>query len=367
MSHIHIPDGVLPLWLWAGGWALALVMVFAAGRYAERSEVRRKVPLLAVISALMLVAMSSEIVPIAYHLNLTVVAGVLLGPALAVIAAFIVEVVLAMLGHGGVTVLGLNTLLITTEMVMGWALFHGLVRALGRRHAGWSGGITTVITLATTTTMLVGIVALAGGGAATARESGALDPSTLTFKNPFAAGVFSAGLFSGGESEPGAEPAGSRGASASTSQSVRRFAAVVYTLGPIRLDHRGPRDRRHPRIRRQSPAEPHLGGCTRTDRAQGARPRDHGPSNVNIGVIDTSATSQSSWMHRLSPRSKLVSFALVLAAVVVTWNVLIVSSLVVVLAAVVVSTRLRYRLAFGLAAYPAVFALIFAFASAPDR
>ena len=223
MSHIHIPDGVLPWWLWVPGWLLALVLVFVAGRAAERHEVRRKVPLLAVVSALMLVAMSSEVVPIAYHINLTVVAGVLLGPALSVIAAFIVQVVLAMLGHGGVTVLGLNTLVISTEMVVGWALFRVLVAALSRRRVRWAAAIATVITLAISTTMLVGIVALAGGGAAAARDSGALDPASMTFANPFSGGIVHVGLFSGGEhlSTPPAH------------SSVARFAAIVYTLGSI--------------------------------------------------------------------------------------------------------------------------------------
>lgn len=190
MSHIHIPDGVLPAWLWIGGWLLTLSIVFVAGRLAERNDVRRKVPLLAVVSALMLVAMSSEIVPLAYHVNLTVIAGVLLGPVLSVIAAFIVEVVLAMLGHGGVTVLGLNTLMIATEMVLGWTLFHGLVVVLSRRRVRVATGTATVLTLATTTTLLVGLVALAGGGAAAAA---------------------------------GEQP----------SLSVARFAAMVYTLGPV--------------------------------------------------------------------------------------------------------------------------------------
>ena len=109
----------------------------------------------------------------------------LLGPVLSVIAAFIVEVVLAMLGHGGVTVLGLNTLMIAAEMVLGWALFRGLIAVLGRQRVRAAAGIATVLTLATTTTLLVVLVALAGGGAATARETGALDPATLTFANPF--------------------------------------------------------------------------------------------------------------------------------------------------------------------------------------
>lgn len=222
MSHIHIPDGVLPIWLWLPGWIAALALVFIAGRLAERAEVRRKVPLLAVVSALMLVAMSSEIVPIAYHINLTVVSGVLLGPILSVIAAFIVQVVLAMLGHGGVTVLGLNTLIVSFEMIAGWALFRLLVAALGRSRVRWATAIATVLTLLMSTTLLVVIVALSGVGAAAARDTGALDPSSLAFANPFSSGVFHIGLFSGGEH-----------AAPTSTLSVWRFAAVVYTLGSI--------------------------------------------------------------------------------------------------------------------------------------
>jgi cobalt/nickel transport system permease protein len=222
MSHIHIPDGVLPWWLWVPGWILALVLVGVAAKVSARADIRRKVPLLGVVSALMLVAMSSEIVPLAYHINLTVVAGVLLGPWLGIIAAFIVEVILALIGHGGVTVAGLNTLMIATEVVLGWALFRGLVSLGGRRNVRPAAAIAAVITLAITTTMLVGLVALAGGGAATGRETGALDPSTLRFGNPFAGGVFSVNTLRGEAKPPPSEQL-----------SVKRFALVVYTLGPI--------------------------------------------------------------------------------------------------------------------------------------
>lgn len=228
MSHIHIPDGVLPLWLWGGGWLAAMALVWLAGRLSERADVRRKVPLLGVVSALMLVAMSSEVVPIAYHINLTVVAGILLGPALSVVAAFIASAVLAMLGHGGVTVLGLNTLVVAAEMVLGWALFRGAMRVLGRRGPGPAAGFVTVVTLAVTTTILVGIVALAGTTAATRRETGALDPASLEFKAPLAEGVWTVGLFSGGEGQAGEEDDADV-----TPLSVGRFAMVVYTLGPL--------------------------------------------------------------------------------------------------------------------------------------
>lgn len=224
MSHIHIPDGVLPVWLWAAGWIVALAMVTVAGRFASRSEARRKVPLVGVVSALMIVSMSSEIVPIAYHVNLSVIGGILLGPALAVVAAFIIEIVLAMLGHGGVTVLGLNTMVIGAEMIVGWLAFHGIVRLLSRRRAALSAGLATALTLALTTTLVVGIVWIGGAGEATERETGALDPATLRFENPFAEGVFEFGLL---DSEGHGDEEGER------FLSVGRFAAVVYTLGPI--------------------------------------------------------------------------------------------------------------------------------------
>lgn len=219
MSHIHIPDGVLPWWLWVPGWLLALALLAAASQLAKRSGSRRAVPLIGAVAALVLVSMSTEIVPIAYHINLTVVAGVLLGPWLGAIAAFIVVFVLALLGHGGVTVVGLNTLIIATEMALGCAFVRTGVRLLGRRHVRLVAAVSTVVTLAITTTMLVGIVALAGAGA-TARETGALDTETLHFTNPFSGGIVSIGLLGGHEP-------------ASRSTSVKRFAAVVYTLGPI--------------------------------------------------------------------------------------------------------------------------------------
>lgn len=222
MSHIHIPDGVLPLWLVALGWLVAAVIVGLAVRQSSRTDLGRRVPLLGAISALMLVAMSSELIPIAYHVNLTVVAGILLGPALSVVAAAVVVTLLALLGHGGVTVIGLNVVVIATEMVVGGLLFRGLLRLLGRSRTSWSAGVATVLTLALTTTMLVGIVWLGGTGAAT-REHGALDPATLRFESPLSGGVFTNAIVAP-ETEPAAPEA---------PLSVARFALMVYALGSV--------------------------------------------------------------------------------------------------------------------------------------
>jgi len=87
---------------------------------------------------------------------------------------------------------------------------------------------------------------------------------------------------------------------------------------------------------------------------------------MDIGAIDRSATAGTSWLHVASPNAKLIAFALVLAAVVVSWNPFVILGVGLLLLAAVVSARVDLRLALALAAYPGVFALIFALASAPD-
>lgn len=85
---------------------------------------------------------------------------------------------------------------------------------------------------------------------------------------------------------------------------------------------------------------------------------------MDIGRIDASATLGRSWLHRASPVSKLLALALVLAATIVTWNVLLIASLAISLLAAAVSARLDGRLLFTLLGYPAAFATIFALSAA---
>ncbi|MBE0476367.1 MAG: hypothetical protein IBX62_04620 [Coriobacteriia bacterium] len=87
---------------------------------------------------------------------------------------------------------------------------------------------------------------------------------------------------------------------------------------------------------------------------------------ISVAVIDASATSGRSFLHRASPLAKLAAFACVLLGVVLTWNALVVLGMSLTLLGVVAAARLPVRPVLGLAAYPAVFALIFAFAAAPD-
>ena len=157
MTHMHIPDGILPVWLWVSGFlAMAAVLAFCLYRLRGMDR-KKKIPLLGVLSAVMLVAMSLEILPIVYHLNLSVAAGILLGPSLGFIAAFIVNSMLALLGHGGITVMGLNTLLLGAEAMLGHTLFYFLP---DRLSTFWRAAIATLLTLFLVSLCLIGIAAI---------------------------------------------------------------------------------------------------------------------------------------------------------------------------------------------------------------
>lgn len=87
---------------------------------------------------------------------------------------------------------------------------------------------------------------------------------------------------------------------------------------------------------------------------------------MDVSAIDRSATSGVGPLRAASPRIKLAALALVLAATLVSWNILILAGILLCLVAAALWGRVDLRLALGLASYPAVFALVFAFASAPD-
>ncbi len=156
MTHMHIPDFVLPVWLWVSGFVVMTAALWVSLVRLRSMDKKREIPLLGAISAAMIVAMSLEILPIAYHINLSVVAGILLGPSLGFVAAFIVNLMLALLGHGGVSVIGLNTLLLGLEAVLGHTLFSLFKRFF---PVFWGAAAATVLTLFITTMLLIAIVA----------------------------------------------------------------------------------------------------------------------------------------------------------------------------------------------------------------
>lgn len=158
MSHIHIPDGVLPFWLWISGFIVAILVGTLLFRSFKKEDLNRRLPLLGMMSALMVLGASVEIVPIAYHINLTVVSGILMGPSLIFVSTFVVNVILALFGHGGVTVIGLNTLTLSIEGMLGYFLFHLFWRMF--KKLSLAVFLATFFALFFSTSAMIGVVSL---------------------------------------------------------------------------------------------------------------------------------------------------------------------------------------------------------------
>ncbi len=158
MSHIHLPDGILPVWLWVLGYLVTIAAGFVLFRLSRKEEVTKKLPLLGMMAAVMVLGASVEIVPIAYHVNLMVISGILLGPSLIFLAIFVVNVILALFGHGGITVIGLNTLILSIEGILGY-LFFRLLWKLWKRLAP-AAFLASFLALFLSTVSMIGVVSL---------------------------------------------------------------------------------------------------------------------------------------------------------------------------------------------------------------
>lgn len=160
MTHLHLPDGIIP-WPWLlVGLAITGILVIWAGRSVPRDELAVRIPRVAVIAALMILGMSVPLGIIPFHMNLTVLAGVLLGPWLGFVSGVAVNIILGLMGHGGLTVIGLNSLITGTEIIMGALLFRSF-----RHHIrpAAAGATATVLTLIVSFALIISVASLAGG------------------------------------------------------------------------------------------------------------------------------------------------------------------------------------------------------------
>jgi len=158
VSHLHIPDGIIdPIWLLIGFIVTGLIIGLSLFMLRKK-DIQKLVPRIGIISAVMLLGMSVPLpIGIGYHLNLSVLVGIILGPWAGFISAFIVNLILALIGHGGVTVIGLNSLIIGSETVFGF-LFFGALRSFLRINI--SALIATFFALALSTALMMGIVGI---------------------------------------------------------------------------------------------------------------------------------------------------------------------------------------------------------------
>lgn len=161
MTHIMVPDGVLPVWLWLPGWLLTALAVAAAIWATRESDRARLVPLAGVMAAVMTIVMSLEIAPLAYEPHLTVLSGILLGPAYGFLATVVFNILRLLLGDGSITLLGLNSLILGTETVGGYYVFRLLCRAWpSAASTVVRAAVATVVALAAATLLFLAVIGL---------------------------------------------------------------------------------------------------------------------------------------------------------------------------------------------------------------
>jgi cobalt/nickel transport system permease protein len=126
MAHIHLEDGSFKL-LWAAVWWIATLFIIAGCLFWLRSRKNpdmRIITIAAFCSAAIFAIFLVDI-PVAggIHLNMTPLAGILTGPLFGCLVVFVVNIMTASIGHGGWSMIGANTLVNVTEVVVAYTLF----------------------------------------------------------------------------------------------------------------------------------------------------------------------------------------------------------------------------------------------------
>ncbi|NMA95049.1 MAG: energy-coupling factor ABC transporter permease [Clostridiales bacterium] len=162
MSHIHIPDGVADniWWLLVLSYIVVILLLMLIFKRVDREEVGRKVPLVAIMSAVMLIAMSVPMGFLPFHINLAALCGILVGYELGFIAVFVINLLLSFVGHGGITVVGLNSIILGIEMALAYIFYRRLAQ---EGKEGILSFLSTALALLISTTVSIIIIILIMG------------------------------------------------------------------------------------------------------------------------------------------------------------------------------------------------------------
>lgn len=134
---MHISDGVLSLPELAGGFVLAGALLVPALRQVKDDEI----PRIAVMTAAFFIAslIHIKVPPTSVHLTFHGLLGVVLGKRapLAIVVGLVLQV--ALLGHGGFTVLGVNTVLFCIPALCAHVAYQNLLRLRPSLIVLWGG------------------------------------------------------------------------------------------------------------------------------------------------------------------------------------------------------------------------------------
>jgi cobalt/nickel transport system permease protein len=163
MAHIHLEDGSFTL-LWViVWWAVALAIIgialFLLRRQGKADN--RRITIAAFCTAAAFVLFQVDI-PIAggVHISLTPLIGILTGPVIGLFIVFITNILSAAVGHGGWGMIGANTLVNFSEVIVAYGIWRGIKSFLPNLF--FRAGIATFCGLVIGNFMMMGIILISG-------------------------------------------------------------------------------------------------------------------------------------------------------------------------------------------------------------
>lgn len=163
MAHIHLEDGSFTL-LWVIiWWAVALAGIGIALFFLRRHKKvnNRRITIAAFCTAAAFVLFQVEI-PVAggLHISLTPLIGILTGPVIGLFIVFITNILSAAVGHGGWGMIGANTLVNLSEVLVAVGIWRGLRSFV--RNIIFRAGIATLCGLVIGNFVMLGIILISG-------------------------------------------------------------------------------------------------------------------------------------------------------------------------------------------------------------
>jgi cobalt/nickel transport system permease protein len=163
MAHIHLADGSFSLFWVIVWWALALAIIGAAILLTRRHRKpdNRRITAAAFCVAAAFVLSQIEL-PIAggVHISLTPLIAILTGPVIGLFIVFITNILSAAIGHGGWSMIGANTLVNLSEVLVAYAIWRGLKPFIENIFA--RAVTATLCGLILGNFVMMGIIALSG-------------------------------------------------------------------------------------------------------------------------------------------------------------------------------------------------------------
>ena len=163
MAHIHLEDGSFTLFWVLVWWAVALAIIgitlFSLRRQGKIDN--RRITIAAFCTAAAFVLFQVDI-PIAggVHISLTPLIGILSGPVIGLFIVFIINILSAAIGHGGWGMIGANTLVNFSEVVVAYGIWRGIKSFLP--NVFFRAGTATFCGLVIGNILMMGIILISG-------------------------------------------------------------------------------------------------------------------------------------------------------------------------------------------------------------